>query len=140
MIATGPAASSSREATAFPSEPIAVLLGAPVGGTKRPPDAQRLIDQILGGVVTDQDIHLIRPLAEHDVRRSAATGEAVEARPLHRYESLERCAARLGGCAPGRADGAPADYHHNSTISRDPVCRDRAAGWFRVNAGRTDDK
>jgi hypothetical protein len=44
MIATGPAASSSREATAFPSEPIAVLLGAPVGATKRPPDAQRLTD------------------------------------------------------------------------------------------------
>jgi len=50
------------------------------------------------------------------------------------------CAAQLGGCASGRADGAPADYHHDGAISRDPVCRDRAAGWFPVNAGRADNE
>src|SRR2546423_6887853 len=56
-----------------------------VGAIERPPDPQRLIDLILRGVATDQHVHLIGPLAEHDVRRSAAAGEAVEARPLHRY-------------------------------------------------------
>jgi len=77
-------------------EALGVLLGAPVGTAERPPDAQRLIDQILRGLVTDQDIYLVGPFAEYDVRRSAATGEAVEARPLHRYESFQRVRGPVG--------------------------------------------